>query len=118
MVALADGGCDLLPLFLRRVYASGVVGAGMQENDGAAWGTADSREHAIDVEALGVLGEIRVVCSLEADVGEDLLMVGPGWAGEVDRGTRRGRVEFGEEKATKMASASSGDGLECGDLRI
>lgn len=84
VVALAHGGGDLLPLVLGRVYAGGVVGTGVQQHDGAARGGADGGEHAIDVEALGVLGEVWVVCGLEADVGEDLLVVGPGWAGDVN----------------------------------
>ena len=107
VVALADGRCNLLPLLLRRVYASGVVGARVQEDDGAAWGGADGGQHAIDVEALGVLGEVGVVCGLEADVREDLLVVGPGWAGEVDGGTRSGGVKLGEEEAAEMAGAGS-----------
>lgn len=55
-------------------------------------------EHAIEVETLGVLVEVGVGSELEADVREDLVVIGPGWVREVDGGLLW--VEFGEEEAT------------------
>lgn len=51
------------------------------------------------------------------DVCEDLVVVGPGGTGEVDRGIVVGLgVELLEEESTKMNSTSTRDGLEGGDL--
>jgi hypothetical protein len=55
-------------------------------------------EHAIEVKTLGFLGEVGVVGEVEADVCEDLVVIGPCWVGEVDGGLLR--VEFGQEKTT------------------
>jgi hypothetical protein len=52
-------------------------------------------EHAIEVKTLGFLGEVGVVGELKADVCEDLVVIGPGWVGEVNGGLLR--VEFGKE---------------------
>lgn len=76
---LTHRGCDLFPLVLRRVYAGWIVGACVEEDDRAFGGGLDGRQHAIDIEALGLGGEIRVGGCLEADVCEDLLVVGPCW---------------------------------------
>jgi hypothetical protein len=50
MVSLSHGSCDLFPLVLGRVHARGIVGAGVQEDDGASWGGPDGRQHSIDVK--------------------------------------------------------------------
>jgi hypothetical protein len=44
-----------------------------------------------------VLGEVGVDSGGEADIVEDLLVVGPGWVAEVDR--RVPWEEFGEKEA-------------------
>lgn len=68
MVRLAHDGGDLLPLILRRVDAGGVVRAGVQEDYGAAGCGPDGVEHAIDIQALGCGGEVRVGGGAEVDV--------------------------------------------------
>lgn len=115
-LAVAHDDGDLLPLVLGEVDAGGVVGAGVQQDDGAGRGGAQGGQHAVEVEALGLGGEVGVVGELEADVGEDLVVVGPGRAGEVDLGLGLLRVEFGQEEGAQMDGSSAGDGLEGCDL--
>lgn len=61
-------------------------------------------------------GEVGVGFYGEVDVGEDLVVVGPGWGGEVDGLVFGAEVEFGEEKTAEVDGAGAGDGLEGGDL--
>jgi hypothetical protein len=88
------------------------VGAGVEEDYGAFRGGLEGREHAVDVEALGFGGEVRVGFNGEVDVCEDLVVVGPSWGGEVDGLVGGAGVEFGEEYATQVDGAGAGDGLE------
>jgi hypothetical protein len=44
-------------------------------------------------------------------IGEDLVVVGPCWSGQVD-GRRGLRDEFAEEEASQMNCASTRDGLQ------
>lgn len=118
MGALAHDGRDGLPLLLGEVHAGGIVGAGVEEDDGARRGGAEGAEHAIVVEAFGLRGEVRVVCEVEADVCEDLVVVCPGWAGEVEGWFGGCGVEAGEEESAEVDGAGAGDGLECGDAVV
>lgn len=60
-------------------------------------GGFDGGDHAIEVEAFGLRGEVRVGFDGEVHVCKDLVVVGPGWGGEV-YGLRVGAgVEFREE---------------------
>lgn len=116
VAALAHDDGELFPLVLSEVDTGGVVGAGVQEDDGAGGGLADAVQHAVEVEALRLGVEVGVGCEGEADIGEDLVVVGPGWVGEVDGGLGVRGVEFGKEKGTEMHSSCAGDGLESGHL--
>ena len=71
--------------------------ARVEKNDTAGGGRTERADHAIEVEAFRLRGEVGVVGEAEADVCEDLVVVGPCWAGEVDCGLCG--VEFGEEEA-------------------
>lgn len=120
MVALAHDDGDVLPLGLGQIDTGGVVGADVQEDDGAGGSIAQGGEHAGEVEAFGLRVEVGVVGEGEVDVGEDLVVVGPGWVGEVDGGFRVGGVEFGEEESAQVHGTGAGDGLEgayLGDVR-
>lgn len=77
VVALADGYGDLLPLIRCRVDARGVVGAGVEEDDGAAGGGVDGRDHSFEIKSFGLCAEVWVGFDGEVDVGEDLVVVGP-----------------------------------------
>lgn len=112
VVTLANGYGDLLPLVLCRVYARGVVSAGVQEDDGATRGGADAGQHAIDVKALCLGGEVGICCRLEPDVCEDLLVVGPCWRGEIDGRPRLGWIEFRKKQTAQMDRAGAGDRLQ------
>lgn len=109
VVLLAHDGSNLLPLLLSRVNTRGIVGAGVEENDGSIGGGLDGGLHALKVQTLGLLGEVGVLGNGEADIGEDLVVVGPGWVGEVDGAVAL--VELGEEESAEMDGAGAGDGL-------
>lgn len=113
---------DLAPLGERRVDAGGVVGAGVEEDDRALGGVREGLLHAFNVEALGLLVEVGVLGDGEADVGEDLVVVGPCWIAEVDGGLLGGIavrvVEARKEETAEMAGASAGDGLDRGDAPL
>lgn len=111
---LAHHGGDLFPLVLGGVDAGRVMRAGVEQDDAAGRGGAEGVDHAVEVEALGFGGEVRVVGERETDIGEDLVVVGPCWAGEVDFWLRG--VEFRQEEAAQMDGAGAGDGLEGADL--
>jgi len=74
-------------------------------------GSFEGREHAIKVEGSGSRTEVGVCLDGDTDVGEDLVVVGPCWRGEVD-GRRRFGEEFREEETAEVDCASTGDGLE------
>ena len=80
---LHDGG-NLFPLILSRVDTGGVVCAGVEKDDAAFGCRLEGAEHAVKVEALGLLAEVWVVLDWEVDVGEDLVVVCPCWRAEVD----------------------------------
>ena len=105
---------DLLPLVLCRVDAGGVVSAGVEHDDGALVCGLAGVDEAVEVEALGLLGEVGVGFCGDVDVGEDLEVVGPGWVGEVGGAVLL--VEFGEEEGAEVDCAGAGDGLKTGNL--
>lgn len=105
---LGDLG-ELLPLLLRRVDTGGVVSAGVEKEDAALGGGLDISDHALKVEANGVLVVVAVLLDLEASVGEDGLVVGPGRGGDVN--LLLAGVEAGEEVGANAQGASAGDGL-------
>lgn len=104
---------DLLPLLGGRVDASRVVGAGMEEEDAALRSGLDVGNHALEVEANGVLVVVAVLLDLETGVGEDGLVVGPRGGGDVD--LLVAGVELGEEGSANSEGTSTRDGLCDGD---
>ena len=83
---------DLLPLLAGRVDARGVVRAGVEQDDAAFWSGFYGRAQPVEVEAFGLGGEVWVGLYGEVDVGEDLVVIGPCWGGEVDGLVGRTRV--------------------------
>lgn len=77
VVALLDSIADLLPLLLSRVNTSGVVCAGVEQDNAALGHGLDVGDHAIKVKADGVLVVVTVLLDLKTAVGEDSLVVGP-----------------------------------------
>ena len=122
---VALGGHDLgnlAPLGGRSIDTGGIVGAGMEEDNGALGGITKGLLHAVKVEALGLLVEVRVLGDGQTDVAEDLVVVGPCWVAEVDGGLL-GRVavrvvEAREEETAEMAGAGAGDGLDGGNAAL
>lgn len=92
------------------------MGAGVQEDDAAFRGRVDGGAHALVVEAFGLGGEVGVGFYGEIDVGEDLVVIGPCWGGEVDGLVVGAHVEFGEEETAEVDGTGARDGLEAGDL--
>ena len=113
VVALAHSHGDVLPLFLSGVDTGGIMGAGVEEDDGTWRGSAQGGNHAIEVEALGLRGEVGVVGEGEADIGEDLVVVGPGWRGEVEGGLFGMKAR--KEETSQVDGACAGDGLKRAD---
>lgn len=72
--------------------------------------------HAVEVEAFGFDGEVWIGIYGEVDVGEDLVVVGPCWGGEVDGLVGRAGIEAGEEESTEVDGAGAGDSLKACDL--
>jgi hypothetical protein len=77
VVALLDGVADLLPLLLGRVNTSGVVRAGMEQDNAALGHGLDVGDHTVEVKTDGVLVVVTVLLHLKTAVGEDSLVVGP-----------------------------------------
>jgi len=77
VVALLDGVADLPPLLLGRVNTSRVVCAGVQKDNAALGHGLDVCDHAIEVEANGVLVVVAVLLNVKTAVGEDGLVVCP-----------------------------------------
>lgn len=113
---------DLAPLGGRRVDAGGVVGTGVEEDDGALGSVREGLLHADEVETLGLLVEVGVLGNGQTDVGEDLVVVGPCWVAEVDGRLLGGIairvVEAREEETAEMAGAGAGDGLDGGNAAL
>ena len=113
VVALLDGVGDLHPLLLGRVDTGGVVGAGVEQDNAALGHGLDVGDHAIEVEANGVLVVVPVLLDLEAGVLEDSGVVRPRGVGDVDG--LRVRVVALEEGAADAKGTGTGDGLGDGD---
>ena len=116
VATLAHDDGELFPLVLGEVDTSRVVSTGVEEDDGAGGGLTDAVQHAVEVEAFRLGVEVGVGCEGEADIGEYLVVVGPGWVGEVDGGLGVRGVEFGKEEGTEMDSSRARDRLESGHL--
>lgn len=63
-------------------------------------------------------GKVWVGLNGNVYVGEDLVVVGPCWVGEVDGLVMRAREEFREEEGSEMEGACAGDGLQSCYLQI
>jgi hypothetical protein len=84
VVARLDGLGDLGPLLLGGVDARGVVGAGVEQDDAVLGHALDVGNHALKVEADGVLVVVAVLLDLQARVLEDGIVVRPRGVGDVD----------------------------------
>ena len=82
------------PLLTGEIYACGVVCAGVQEEDASFWGRFNGGAHAGEVKHFGFGREVGVCFYGELDVCKYLVVVGPGWGGEVDGLIGRARIEL------------------------
>ena len=82
-VLLANAS-NLLPLSESRVDTGGVVGACVQEHGRAGSGVLQVLDHAIEVQALGLLVEVAVGAHLKASSSEDGVVVAPSGRANID----------------------------------
>jgi len=101
------------PLLLGGINTSGVVCASVQQDDAVLGHLLDVLNHALEVEANGVLVVISVLLHLQAGIVEDCIVVGPRGGGDVDG--LCSRVVSLEESTTYPQGTSAGDGLGDGD---
>ncbi len=113
VLAFLDSLSNLQPLFLSRINTSRVVGAGVEQDDAVLGHGLDVGDHAIEVEANGVLVVVPVLFDLEARVLEDSGVVRPRWGRDVDGFCVR--VVTLEEGAADAEGTGTGDGLGDGD---
>lgn len=116
VMSLTDHSSNQFPLLLGRVDTGRVVGAGVEDDDGAGGGLAQRRDHAIEVQTLGLRGKVRVGGHGQANVGEDLVVVGPSRIGDVDGGSRLDGVESRQEEAAQVHSTGARNRLHSGNL--
>lgn len=109
VLLLSNNDGKFLPLIERRVNSSGVVSARVQQDDGTIGSTLDGGLHTLEIQAIGLLGEVRVVGNAKANISKDLLVVSPGRVGHVDCPVAL--VELGEEEGAEMDGSGAGDGL-------
>ena len=110
---------DLAPLGRGGVDTCRVVGASVEEDDAVLGGLGKSALHAVNVEALGGLVEVGVGGDGNADVGEDLVVVGPCRVADVDGAVGTvDLVELGEEESAQVDGTSARDGLNRGDALL
>mmetsp|Transcript_72430 Transcript_72430/g.223771 ORF Transcript_72430/g.223771 Transcript_72430/m.223771 type:complete len:295 (+) Transcript_72430:613-1497(+) len=83
---------DLPPLLLRGVHARGVVGAGVQEDQGALRRALQRVHHAREVQRLGVRLVVGVGLDRKARLREDGVVVAPGRVRDPDLVHRRRHV--------------------------
>lgn len=77
VLASLDGVADFLPLLWCRINTSGVVCASMEQEDGVLGSGLDVRNHALKVEADGVLVVIAVFLNGQTGVLEHSTVVSP-----------------------------------------
>lgn len=110
---LLDGLGDLPPLLLRGVHASGVVRAGVEQEDAALGRLLDVLHHPLKVQPDGVLVVVPVLVHLEAGLREDGVVVGPRRVGDVN--VLSAGVEGAEEGGGDAQGTGAGDGLGDGE---
>ena len=114
VTGILHGLADLNPLLLRRVDSGRVMGAGVEEDNAALGSRLDVGEHALEVQANGLLIIVAVLLDLEPRILEHGGMVRPRRGGNVD-GLGRVGVEAFEKGAADTKGTGAGDGLRDGD---
>lgn len=82
----------------------------MKKDDAVIRSFGDRILHSSKIKTLCGVPEVRVGTDGNRHIGENLVVVGPGWVAEVDLGMAG--VEFGEEESTQMHCSSTRDGLD------
>lgn len=83
LVGLANVS-DHFPLLEGGVDAGGVVGTGVEENDGSGGGVLEILNHTIEIQSLSLLMEISVLSNLETSLSKHSVVVAPSRVRNVD----------------------------------
>ena len=102
---------DFLPLFSGGINSSGVMGAGVEEDDGSRNGVVEELDHGRDVRSSGLGVVVRILDPFKSSVFDNVLMVKPGGVGKIDE---PGEI-LAEESESETQGSSSGNGLASGD---
>mmetsp|Transcript_70916 Transcript_70916/g.189352 ORF Transcript_70916/g.189352 Transcript_70916/m.189352 type:complete len:217 (+) Transcript_70916:591-1241(+) len=110
VVLLLEESRKLLPLLNGGIHTRGVVGAGMQHEDGALLGVLDVLAHTGEVEANGLLVIIAVGSQVQASILGHGEMVRPGGVRHVHSGAlaEETSVELESEATTTSARKNLG----------
>jgi len=104
---LGDGS----PLVHGWVDSGGVVGAGVEEDDGSGGGFLEVGDHTVEVKSLGLLVKVPVLSHVHATSVEDRVVVSPGRVADVDGGSSVLNEEIGHD----FQGSGSGKSLGSGD---
>ena len=96
-----------MPLLGGRVNTGGVVGASVEEDDGAWLGVGEVTAHAIKVKTTGLGVIVGIVTDFETSSLEDLVVVSPSRLGDVDGCL----AELGEEVSQDLEGAGTRESL-------
>ena len=110
-VSLFDQGRHLFPLFRGGVHTGGVVGTGVQHDDGPLRDVLDVLHGSGEVEATGGGVVVSVAANIEAGKFEDWRVVTPGWLGQVNGPV--GWPMFRDELRSYPQRSRPGDSLDC-----
>lgn len=112
VAARLDGVADGTPLLRRGIDAGGVVGAGVQQEDGALGRILDVPQQAVDIEPDGLLVVVAVGLDVQAAVVKDGPVVCPRRRWQVHRLVVG--VEALQEGAGDPEGSGAGNGLRDG----
>jgi len=93
---------DFLPLFPSGVDSSGVVGTGMEEDNGSGNCVVEELDHGRDVRSSSLGVVVGILDPFQSSVFDNVFVVKPGGVGKID--------ESGEVLAEESESEAQGSG--------
>lgn len=86
------------------------MSTGVKKDDAVFWSFGDRFLHSSKVKTFRGFREVWVRSNGNGDIGKDLVVVGPGWAAEIDLGVTR--IELSQEESTQMYCSCARNCLE------